>query len=346
MTACSVIMTLKDEPGERVAAAVASLVRSLRPTTTVELVIAARSEEPCVGAAVGGWTGRSVVVANPSGERSSGLNLAARASSGSYLVRIDARTRVPRGYVERCLSELECRPQLGIVGGHQVPISSSEGFAARAVARALQNPLVLGAPAYRRRSAAGSVDTVYLGAFRREEFLAIGGYDERLRANEDFDLCLRYTQSGKLVWLIEALDVEYLARSDLRGIWAQYHAFGRSKVDFWMLRREPPNRRQMTALAAAVAMVGIAPLVVAKPSRLAAVFAVGGLGMLVIDWVGNRRAASILERGGAAAVSGVITAAWLSGVAAEVLSRARRARRSRASSSGRPSPTQPCPDRR
>jgi GT2 family glycosyltransferase len=334
-------MTVRGEPPARVVAAVEALNESLDSSTSAELIIAAQPGDQSAQAGLDAWAGRGSLVANPSGERSPGLNRAARAASGDILVRVDARTRPPVGYVERCGYYLDAHPAVGVVGGHQVPLAASDRLVARAVARALQNPLVVGGAAYRRVDASGNVDTVYLGAFRRDEFLRIGGYDEGLRANEDFDLCARYLASGKKVWLLAGLDVTYIARATLRGVWDQYVAFGRAKVDYWALRHQPPNGRQLAALLGACVVVSVLPpIALANRSRLVGLGLAGGAGLLVVDRYGNRRVASVPERGISAVVSAVIALAWVYGIVVGTLWRAgTRLTRSRACAVGPPSPT-------
>lgn len=312
-------MTVRDEPLDRLSGALEALRDAVDAPEATELVLAAPPGDATASIAVGCWPGPRQVVDNPTGERSRGLNRAAAAASGEVLVRIDARTRVRSGYVRRCVEVLHGNPTIGVVGGHQVPMPGSSSFEARAIARALQNPYVTGAAAYRVLSASGPVETVYLGVFRRQEFLARGGFDEALLANEDFDLCQRYRQAGQIVWLIEGLDVDYLARTTVRGVWGQYHAFGRAKVGYWRHSGGAPLRRQAAALvgSALLAVAGVALLSRPKTIPLAVL---GGTGLLVgLDQIGNRRPASGPERLGAVAASVAVVAAWVTGALSEAV---------------------------
>ena len=110
---------------------------------------------------------------------------------------------------------------------------------------------------YRRADGGGPSDTAYLGAFRRAELLALGGYDERLEANEDFDLCRRYLDAGLEVWVEPGMAVPYEARPNPAATVGQYFAFGRAKTHFWRTTGRRPGSRQLVAIGGAVAGVAV-----------------------------------------------------------------------------------------
>lgn len=228
------------------------------------------------------------LVDNPSGERSAGLNLATAAATADLLVRIDARSSITPRHVALCAAILGDRPEVGVVGGPQLPVAGGEGLVARGIARALANPWALGGAAYRRARTAGPVDTVYLGAFRREELIAIGGYDERLLANEDFDLCQRYRGRGAIVWLHPDAAVAYEARTSLRSVAAQYFAFGQWKAGYWRLTGMPAQLRQRLALCGLAAGAVVVGWVLRRPRRAPGAGAVVVVALAVVDGLGAR----------------------------------------------------------
>jgi GT2 family glycosyltransferase len=248
-----VVLVARDEPLERIDRALAS-VAAQDYDGPVEILVA--SPDPV---AVGRW------VPNPTGGRSAGLNLGIASAAGEIVCRVDARTQLPTNYIRLCVDRLR-DPSVGVVGGGQRAVAGDNTRRARRIARALRNPWLLGGASYRRPGANGPTDTVYLGAFRRADLLAVGGYDEALDANEDFELCQRFRRAGFTVWL-EACDVDYEARTSLRAVWHQYVAFGRSKVRYWRRTGERPNVRQLVAIAGAPA----APLLLAYDAASAAI---------------------------------------------------------------------------
>jgi GT2 family glycosyltransferase len=314
----SVVMTIRREPAARLARTLAA-VAAQEIRGSVEIIVAAPPEDEATVATLLAESGlrHARVVVNADGRRSTGLNLAIAAARAPVVCRVDARTALPPGYVATCVARLAADPAIGVVGGFQRPVPAAAGWGARGVARALANPYAVGAPPYRRRAGGGPVDTVYLGAWRRSELIALGGFDERLDANEDFELCRRFREAGFTVWLEEGLDVSYEARSAVADVWHQYFAFGRAKVAFWRLTGSGPNGRQAVALGLAAGGAGAGIALLRNPSRLAAAGVAGVVAVAVVDHIGVRERASAGERAAAGVGCIAIGAAWIAGVLAE-----------------------------
>jgi succinoglycan biosynthesis protein ExoA len=278
----SVLVVTRDEPPDRLRRAIDALAAQVG-AGTLEVLVAAPPDEhrgladlPARGAV------QTVsLVANPDGGRSAGLNRALYRARAATVVRVDARSVPPPDYIARCVARLAAHPAIGVVGAIQRPATRDPGAGARGIARALRNPWLLGAAPYRRVGGGGPADTAYLGAFRRHELLARGGYDERLDANEDFDLCARYRAAGQQVWIEPGLEVEYEARRTHRELWAQYRTFGEAKVGYWRATGERPNRRQGVALGGALTAL-LAGLVVGRRPRWLVTALVAALGVLAL----------------------------------------------------------------
>lgn len=175
---------------------------------------------------------RIQVIGNPSGKTPSGLNRAVAASTGEVIVRCDAQAQLPPGYVRRAV-EILTDTGAGNVGG----VQAAEGTAPlqRAVAAAQTSRLGVGDARYRTGGTAGPVDTVYLGVFPRSVLEEVGGYDETLLRNQDYELNFRIRAGGREVYFHPDLRVAYRPRSTLPGLWRQYFDYGRWKRI--MLRR-------------------------------------------------------------------------------------------------------------
>lgn len=252
-------------------------------------------------------------VSNPDGGRSIGLNRAIRDADRPIVCRLDARTQASADYVARCLSGLE-DPTVGVVGGVQLPVPGQETRTARAIARALANPYVVGAAPYRLGARSGPVDTVYLGAFRRDELLELGGYAEDLDANEDFELATRYRNHGMQVWLDAGMVHRYEARSTIGGVVAQYRAFGRAKTVYWRRTGQRPNARQAVAIAGVSA--GISLMI---GSRHRSRLALAGLGIVAaVDHFGASERAEPSVRAIALAIEGITPIVWVAGIYEEL----------------------------
>ena len=328
----AVITTLFDEPPERVTALLAALAeQDVEEPFTVVAAVAPDAVPIITNQRPWGAVARVVPVVNPSGARSAGLNLAAREAEAEIVCRVDARSRPSPHHVRRSCEILERDAAVAVAGGIQAPVPGARGTQAAGVSRALANPWALGGAAYRRGGRAGPVDTVYLGTFRRSELLAIGGFDERLDANEDFELCSRFRAEGRVVWLDPELTVAYEARTTLPAVWRQYAAFGESKVTFWSITGARPQPRQLAPLAAVpAATVALAAAARFRRTRFAVAAAIAALA--VLDTIGGRGAASLATRVMAVATYPVVWTAWTAGVGRGLLRRLRAGRLFRAGS--------------
>jgi GT2 family glycosyltransferase len=308
----SVVVVARGEPVDRLTRAIAAVRKGDEPD--VEVVVAIPRDDSGVVEPLQRAVGPLRIVENQGGERSAGLNLAIQAATGEIVCRIDARSIVPPTYVRRCVDRLRSDPSIGVVGGFQRPIPCGNGPLEKGIARALANPLALGAPRYRRRSGGGPVETVYLGSWRRHELLDLGGFDEHLVANEDFELCQRYIAAGFTVWLEPGLEVRYEARETLRAVWAQYGAFGRAKASLWRRHAQQPNARQVAAMAAGLAGAAFVITSAARPRRLIVAAPAVGAALAILDSIGGDGPADLATRGVSLTTYPVIVSAWLSGI--------------------------------
>jgi succinoglycan biosynthesis protein ExoA len=96
----------------------------------------------------------------------------------------------------------------------------------KAVARAMRSPLGVGASRFHTGGEAGEVDTVYLGAFKREAINQAGGFDERYTRAQDWELNFRLRKNGGVIYFDPRLQVTYRPRPNLRKLAKQYFQYG------------------------------------------------------------------------------------------------------------------------
>lgn len=258
------------------------------------------------------------VVANAPGTTPSNLNRGLAAAQGAFVCRVDARSVIPDGYVRTCVAVLQDRPDVAVVGGSQRATARlGSGPVARGIARALRNPYVTGFSRYRRGGPSGPSDTVYLGFFRTADLREAGGWDERFRSNQDFELNRRLGRS-RLVWYESGLVVDYLPRATLRALAAQYRRFGRWKAAAWLEGDVPISPRQVGLLVAPP--IGLAVALWLGWTR--PVGAVGGLavGIVALDLAG-REAGSVRERAAGLLASALIVGGWWAGTVEQAVRR-------------------------
>lgn len=236
------------------------------------------------------------IVDNPAGTTPAGLNLAVAASKGAIVARVDAQSRLPPDYIDRAVRTLASTGAAN-VGGVQRPVGS--GGLQGAIAAAMASPFGGGPAAFRRGRRAGPADTVYLGVFDRDALESVGGFDETLVRNQDYEFNWRLRRQGRLVWLDPGLVVDYVPRADYAGLARQYFSYGTWKRKMLMRHRRSLRVRQ---LAAPALVAGLAASAVdlargrlrgaALPALYLAACAVASwrLGASVDSWRGRLRA--------------------------------------------------------
>jgi len=193
---------------------------------------------------------RVVIVQNPTGRTAAGLNLALKKSNNPVVVRVDGHAQVPQNYISLIVEILNATGAVN-VGGVMAAVGKSRFE--RAVAGAMRSPLGVGASRFHTGGVAGVVDTVYLGAFRREALLAIGGFDERFTRAQDWELNFRLREKGGTVYFDPRLQVIYRPRPNLKALAKQYFEYGKWRR---VVSRRHPGTINYRYLAPPFALLG------------------------------------------------------------------------------------------
>lgn len=257
------------------------------------------------------------VIVNTTGTTPSNLNIGLDAATGSVVCRVDARSFIPSHYVRTCKDVLTMRSDVAVVGGAQVARARTGSFIERGIARTLNNRLVMGGARYRSAASSGPDDTVYLGAFRTEQLRLVGGWDEGLTTNQDFDLNQRMQRFG-LIWFDDSIPVLYRPRSELRSLAAQYHRFGMAKSIYWRSRSQRPLPRQRLLVLGGVGVPSLTIATIMRSRRrlrsAALATLLGAAGALAVDEAGTEASAPMSERCGAALAMAAVAGGWTAGV--------------------------------
>jgi Glycosyl transferase family 2 len=167
---------------------------------------------------------RIIVLPNPAGQRPCGLNAAIKASRHAIVARVDGHALLPPGYLRAAVRELE-QTGAASVGG----IMAVQGVTPfqQAVAWATTSPYGVGAAEFHSGGHPGSVDSVYLGVYRRAAIDRVGGYNEAYQCAEDWELNHRIRLAGGVIWFQPELRVTYRPRASMRALAGQYFNYGR-----------------------------------------------------------------------------------------------------------------------
>lgn len=177
------------------------------------------------------------------------LNLGIAVANGEIIARMDAHAVPSPGYIRRCVEVLS-KGDAEVVGMPCLVQPGSNSMTARAIALAVSHPFGIGDARYRlgsRRDLQEEVDTVAFACFRKSLWSQLGGYDENLLTNEDYDFNYRARRGGHRVILDHAEHCNYFARETFLRLISQYTRYGAWKAR--MIRLHPQSIRVRHAIA-------------------------------------------------------------------------------------------------
>jgi glycosyltransferase involved in cell wall biosynthesis len=206
------------------------------------------------------------LVSNPTGKTPAGLNLAIAKAKNDVVIRVDAHSVLSPDYSINAVKILS-ETGAGNVGG----IMKAEGVTPfqKAVAWAYGSRFGLGGGTYHVGGEAGPSDSVYLGVFRRDVLLKLGGFNEKMIRGQDWELNLRIRESGEQVWFDPSLVVTYFPRSTWRKLLKQFFDTGAWRA---LLTKSHPNKANLRYFA---------PPALVLASFIGLILAIGGFGGLI-----------------------------------------------------------------
>jgi glycosyltransferase involved in cell wall biosynthesis len=221
-------------------------------------------------------TGRGIAAA---------VNAGIAALSTDVVARLDGHCRPASDYLRRAAALAE-RPDVGVAGGVWIIEPGAATLEAEAIAIAVGHAFGSGGAQYRQAQdhtrhsrsyvaadlqvgrsdrdadddaevTSRDVDTVPFGCFRRALWAELGGLDERLRANEDYEFNYRVRQRGLRVVLDPAIRCTYYARPTMDGVARQYGRYGWWKARMLVDHPAAIRWRQLVAALVAPGLVAL-----------------------------------------------------------------------------------------
>ncbi|MFA9432415.1 glycosyltransferase family 2 protein [Egicoccus sp. AB-alg2] len=187
---------------------------------------------------------RVELVHNPASRIPISLNLALAAARGRWLVRVDAHAVIPREYVSIAVGHLRTG-RWGGVGGRKDGVGVTP--AGKAIAAAMASPFGVGNSAYHYATEPRTVDHIPFGCYPVELARRLGGWDERLAVNQDFEFDYRIRRAGYELLLDPALTIDWVCRQSIRDLAKQYHRYGRGKTRVARLHPDSLQPRHLAA---------------------------------------------------------------------------------------------------
>jgi succinoglycan biosynthesis protein ExoA len=233
------------------------------------------------------------VVDNPRRRQAYGLNDAAAAATGEILVRADGHSRYAPDYVARSVETLQHVG--GAVGGRMNPVGY-DSFS-DAVAAAMNSPLTMGPGRFHHASALERVDTVYLGAFFKEDFTRIGGMRSLPSgSSEDADFYFRFRAADGHVHVDPAIVSAYAPRNSWSALWRQYWRYGQGKAEMLWLNGRFPSWRPMAPLLLVASLIAsiVTGLVFGVWGPVAGILAVWLAALAVVAFRSHANSALVL----------------------------------------------------
>ncbi len=173
---------------------------------------------------------------------STGLNLAIDLSKSEYIIRMDIHTRYANDYIFNIVKILKTNIYQ-CVGGPWVPIANN--LKSKAIKIAFQSRVISGGALSRSTNFNGLVDTVYLGAWRRDYLIELGCFDEDLIRNQDDELSLRIIKNGGRIFQSNSIRSKYSVRNKFRNLLKQYFQYGYWKFPILLKHKKQGKFRHL-----------------------------------------------------------------------------------------------------
>ena len=164
------------------------------------------------------------VVDNPLKRQASGWNVAINCYRGEAIFRVDAHAMIPFDFVRRNVEVLESGEYVS--GGPRPNIIDGSTPWKETLLLAEQSMFGSSVASFRNGQKKSYVNSVFHGAYRREVFEKVGGFDEQLGRTEDNEIHYRIRKAGyKICYSPQIISYQH-ARNTLKGMLKQKYGNG------------------------------------------------------------------------------------------------------------------------
>jgi glycosyltransferase involved in cell wall biosynthesis len=167
---------------------------------------------------------RVCVLDNPKKILPCGWNIALTEAKGDVILRVDAHAHIPTDFISQNVKSMEDGER--ITGGPRISIIDEKSNWQRTLLIAEKSMFGSGIAKYRHSDSMQYVNTLAHAAYRREVFVCVGGYDERLARTEDNEIHYRMRKSGYNFYFSPNIKSYHHARNSLKNMIKQKYLNG------------------------------------------------------------------------------------------------------------------------
>jgi succinoglycan biosynthesis protein ExoA len=221
----TILMPMRNEAGF-IRESLLSLLAQNYPADSMEIIVLdgeSDDESPRIVSEIAVSDSRVKLLGNPKRHQGAGLNIGIAAAKGDIIIRADAHAWYDADYVPVIVKHLQDGDAENVGGAQNL---QGKSLFSNAAAIALSSVLGSGNAAYRSARETKYVDTVWLGAWKKETLLKIGGYDEDMIRNQDYEMNIRLRKSGGRILFDPALKSICYTRSTPAKLCRQYFDYG------------------------------------------------------------------------------------------------------------------------
>ena len=191
------------------------------------------------------------VIDNRVGSAAAAFNLGASEGRGEVVCLFSSHGVPATDYVSRSVKVLHETGVVGVCGKYhhigKTPVSS-------AIGAAMVSPFGM-ASSHRMADTRQKVDTISHPAYIRQGLLEVGGFDESLARNSDYEINIRLRQAGHELVFDPSIESIYRPRPGLKALGKQFWHYGRWKARVAQLHPGHVKPRHMAAPLLAIGAV-------------------------------------------------------------------------------------------
>jgi glycosyltransferase involved in cell wall biosynthesis len=191
------------------------------------------------------------IVDNPDGTASAAFNIGMHQAYGKVVCLFSSHGVADPNYVSRSVEALHRSGAAGVGGSYR-----HEGLdaASNAIGKAMVSRVGMASP-HRFAAEARDVDTISHPAYWRDAMLDVGGFNEELMRNSDYEFNFRMREAGHRLHFDPEIGSVYRPRPNLNSLFRQFWYYGKWKA---MVAAQHPASLRPRHLVAPAAALGAA----------------------------------------------------------------------------------------